>query len=196
MISHKTGAVDESAALLRTKTFCISCSQLRHPGNYGESAPSGGWACCPRHPSQDIARLAARRAARALPFLDSAPSVVPTKFQADDAQDDGQGKECFGAGDGTKDSGLGVSFGEPISINVEGGSPQQVEQEANDSPPPLSSLREAAYRITSSPRRRITQEKALATPTGFELLDYHTGKNQARRGLAMDSRVIASGSVP
>jgi hypothetical protein len=36
-------------------------------------------------------------------------------------------------GDGTKDSGLGLSFGEPVSIKVEGGSSQQGEQEAHDS---------------------------------------------------------------
>jgi hypothetical protein len=57
-----------SFIVLRTEIFFTSRSQLRHPGNYGESAPSGGWACCPRQRSQDIARLAARRAVRALLF--------------------------------------------------------------------------------------------------------------------------------
>ena len=36
----------------------------------------------------------------------------------------------------------------------------------------------------------------IATPTGFESSDDHSGKTQARRGLAMDSGVIAGGSVP
>jgi len=55
-------------ALLRTKTFCTSRSQLLHLRNHDERGPSGGLACCSRQRSQDSARLAARRAVRALLF--------------------------------------------------------------------------------------------------------------------------------
>lgn len=38
----------------------------------------------------------------------------------------------------------------------------------------------------------VTGIPVVCCATTDELLDCHTGKNQARRGLAMDSRVIAS----
>jgi hypothetical protein len=59
------------AAELRTKTSITSCSQYRHHGNYNGARPSGNGACCPRRRSHDIARLAAMRAARALPFANA-----------------------------------------------------------------------------------------------------------------------------
>jgi hypothetical protein len=37
--------------------------------------------------------------------------VVPPRFQAEDAQDDGQGKEGLGAGDGTRNAGFGLPAG-------------------------------------------------------------------------------------
>jgi hypothetical protein len=52
-------------------------------------------------------------------YLCSSPSMVAPRFEADDVQDGGQGKEGFGAGDGAKEPGLGLSFRETIFIEGE-----------------------------------------------------------------------------
>jgi hypothetical protein len=59
--------------------------------------------------------------------------VVPPRFEADDTQDDGQGKERFGAGDCAKNAGFRLSFWEPASGEAEPGSTKQGEQQTNNS---------------------------------------------------------------
>jgi len=51
----------------------------------------------------------------------------------DDVQDGGQRKEAFAAGDGAKDPGLCLSFRKTKPIEAKGRSPEQGEQESNDS---------------------------------------------------------------
>ena len=63
----------------------------------------------------------------------SSPGVVPPRFEADDTQDDGQGKERFGAGDCAKNAGFRVSLWEPASGEAEPGSTKQGEQQTNNS---------------------------------------------------------------
>ena len=80
------------------------------------------------------ARMRARRPVCELAgILGSPPGVVAAGFQVEDAQDNGQGKECFGAGDGAKNAGLGFGFRKPIPGEAEAGSTEQGEQQANNS---------------------------------------------------------------
>ena len=62
----------------------------------------------------------------------SPPGVVAPWFERGDVQDGGHGKEGFGAGDGVKDAGFGLTFWETNSIEGEAGGTKQGEQEAHD----------------------------------------------------------------
>jgi hypothetical protein len=77
----------------------------------------------------------------------SSPSAVSPRFQAEDAQDDGQGKERFGAGNGVKNASLGLSFWETVSTKVEARGAEQGEQEANDGGEHPSLLLPPSHRI-------------------------------------------------
>ena len=80
------------------------------------------------------ARARTRRSVRELAgVLRSSPDVVPSRFQPEDAQNDGQGKDVFGAGDCAKDAGLGLAFWETISVEAETGSTKESQQEADNS---------------------------------------------------------------
>jgi hypothetical protein len=63
----------------------------------------------------------------------SPPSVVPPRFQSEDAQDYGQGKERFGAGDGTKNTGFRLALGKAHPGKTEPRSTKQGEQQTNNS---------------------------------------------------------------
>jgi hypothetical protein len=60
-------------------------------------------------------------------FFGAPPSVVPPRLQSEYAQDDGHGKEGFGAGDGAKDSSFSQAFGEALPGETEPGSTEQGE---------------------------------------------------------------------
>jgi hypothetical protein len=59
--------------------------------------------------------------------------VVPPRFQSEDAQDYGQGKERFGAGDGTKNTGFRLALGKAHPGKTEPRSTKQGEQQTNNS---------------------------------------------------------------
>ncbi len=80
-------------------------------------------------------------------FLCPAPNVIAPRFEADDVQGGGQGKEGLGAGDGTKDPCLGLALWETISIQGEAGRTKQSEQEANNSGKDAGALLPTCTRI-------------------------------------------------